>query len=154
MISMKKKAIVSDINQHHEKNTILTFCAVKDFFSSNITSIPQNLQSSHHSFITSCWNGIKYQYNHRNIFIIISFILLKLVNHQKIYLITSSGASNWNIVTKSKVLCFFFKWCKLLLLVWITYNLFKERKTRRKKFFHENVLIKSVHIKVQSDWKR
>jgi hypothetical protein len=42
----------------------------------------------------------------------------------------------------------------LLLLVWITYNLFKERKTRRKKFFHENVLIKSVHIKVRSDWKR
>jgi len=31
MILSRKKAIVSDINQHHEKKTILTFCAVKRF---------------------------------------------------------------------------------------------------------------------------
>merc|ERR1711997_870841 len=28
---IKEKGIVSDINQHHEKKTILTFCAVKRF---------------------------------------------------------------------------------------------------------------------------
>jgi len=30
----------------------------------------------------------------------------------------------------------------------------QRKKNTKKKFFHENVLIKSVHITVQSDWKR